>query len=116
MELCPHQTFTSGENHDFNQRIKKGFGKALTPTNFPAPKGVTWHLLLPAGKGWGAGTELRFKVPNLKERIDLINAEGGVVTLDVPISPDGKIPEGILKGLQKLGTDKRNLSDGVKSY
>ena len=115
-KLCPHQTFTSGENHDFNQRIKKGFGKALTPINFPAPKGVIWHLLLPAGKGWGAGTELRFKVPNLKERIDLINAEGGVVTLDVPISPDGKIPEGILKGLQKLGTDKRKLTDGVKSY
>ena len=54
-------------------------------------------------EGWGAGTELRFKVTTLKERIDLINAEGGVVTLDTPISPDGKIPEKILKDLQQLG-------------
>ncbi len=115
-KLCPHQTFTSGENHDFHQRTKKGLGKALTPKNFPAPKGVIWHLLLPVSKGWGAGTETRFEVKTLKERIDLINAEGGVVTLDVPISSDGKIPEGILKILQQLGKDNEKLRDGLKSY
>ena len=75
----------------------------MTPKNFPPPKGVIWHLLLPVSKGWGAGTEIRFEIATLKERIDLINAEGGVVTLDTPISPDGKIPEKILKDLQKLG-------------
>ncbi|MCH2361595.1 MAG: alpha-L-fucosidase, partial [Pirellulales bacterium] len=35
--LCPHQTFTSGENHDFHQKTKKAKGKLLTPKNFPAP-------------------------------------------------------------------------------
>ena len=64
---------------------------------------MIWHRLLPVSKGWGAGTELRFKVTTLQERVDVINAEGGAVTLDVPISPDGRIPEKILKDLQQLG-------------
>lgn len=102
-KLCPRQTFTSGENHNFRERIKKGFGRPLTPKNFPAPKGVIWHLLLPVSKGWGAGTESRFKVATLQEHIGVINAEGGVVTLDTPISSDGEIPEKVLKTLQQLG-------------
>ena len=102
-KLCPRQTFTSGENHDFRERTKKGFGRPLTPKNFPAPKGVIWHLLLPVSKGWGAGTESRFKVTALQEHIGVINAEGGVVTLDTPISSDGEIPEKVLKTLQQLG-------------
>ena len=68
-KLCPHQTFTSGENHGFYQRVKKGQGKALTPMNFPAPKGVVWHLLMPVSKGWGAGTESKFDL----ERPDRTN-------------------------------------------
>ncbi len=112
-KLCPHQTFTSGENHNFFQRTKKGLGKALTPKNFPAPKGLVWHLLLPASNGWGAGTELRFKVPYLKERINLINAEDGTVTLDVPISPKGEIPKKILKGLQQLGVIVSNIPNNM---
>ena len=102
-KLCPRQTFTSGENHDFRERTKKGFGRALTPKNFPPPKGVIWHLLLPVSKGWGAGTEIRFEIETLKQRIAVINGEGGVGTLDTPIGPDGKIPEKILKALQQLG-------------
>ena len=102
-KLCPHQTFTSGENHGFFQRVKKGQGKALTPKNFPAPKGVVWHLLMPVSKGWGAGTESKFELDVLTERIGAINKEGGLVTLDTPISPDGKIPEPVLKTLAQLG-------------
>ena len=104
-KLCPHQTFTAGENHDFYQRTKKGLGKALTPGNFPAPEGVAWHLLLPVGTGWGAGVETRFDLKTLKDRIDLINVEGGVVTLDVPIAPSGTIPGRILGVLQELGKE-----------
>ena len=67
---------------------------------------MIWHLLLPVSKGWGAGTEIRFEMATLKQRIDVINAEGGVVTLDTPISPDGKIPEKVLKALQQLGNGR----------
>ena len=101
--IMPHQTFTSGENHGFYQRVKKGQGKALTPKNFPAPKGVVWHLLMPVSKGWGAGTESKFDLDVLTERIGAINQEGGLVTLDTPISPDGKIPGPVLKTLAQLG-------------
>ena len=115
-KLCPHQTFTSGENHEFYQKTKKGLGKALTPSNFPAPEGVAWHLLLPVGAGWGAGDESRFELKTLTDRIDLINAEGGAVTLDVPIAENGTIPVGILKVLQQLGKEKEQLTDGERSY
>lgn len=115
-KLCPRQTFTSGENHDFRERTKKGFGRPLTPKNFPAPKGVIWHLLLPVSEGWGSGTEMRFEVTTLKQRIDVINAEGGTVTLDTPITPEGRIPGKILRDLQKLGQNVNKLTDGKKSY
>ena len=104
-KLCPHQTFTSGENHEFYQKTKKGLGKALTPVNFPAPEGVAWHLLLPVGAGWGAGVEARFDLKTLTDRIGQINGEGGVVTLDVPVAPSGTIPPAVLLRLQQLGKE-----------
>jgi hypothetical protein len=107
-KLCPHQTFTSGENHAFFQRTKKGYGKELTPKNFPAPSGVIWHLLLPVSDGWGAGTKSKFELGTLTDRIGAINDEGGIVTLDTPISPEGQIPVAILNTLTQLGKD---LSD-----
>ena len=115
-KLCPHQTFTSGENHDFYQRTKKGKGKALTPKNFPAPAGVVWHLLLPLSKGWGSGEESRFETTTLKEHIDVINAEGGTITLDVPLSSAGKIPVKALQTLQELGKDRQKLKDRIRSF
>ncbi|MFP6854449.1 MAG: hypothetical protein VB980_01595, partial [Opitutales bacterium] len=115
-KLCPHQTFTSGENHNFYEKTKKGWGKLLTPKNFPAPEGVIWHLLMPLSKGWGAGTESKFEVELLKDRIDQINAEGGAVTFDLPITPDGAIPVGILKALRALSKDALKLKDGIRSF
>ena len=88
----------------------------LTPENFPAPEGVVWHLLLPVSKGWGAGVKSRFDVETLKRRMDLIDSQGGVVTLDVPVSPDGTIPREVLGVLQKVGQDIRKLRDGAKSF
>ena len=115
-KLCPHQTFTSGENHGFYEKLKKGKGKALTPKNFPAPEGVIWHLLLPLSAGWGAGTESRFDLETLKDRVDEINAEGGTVTFDVPIAGDGRIPPGVLGTLRTLGKDIGKLRDGTRSF
>jgi hypothetical protein len=102
-KLCPHQTFTAGESHEFFQKLKKGKGKPLTPSNFPAPKGVVWHLLLPVSDGWGSGTASRFSSEELTERVDVINAEGGAVTFDVPIAADGTIPEKVLRTLRTFG-------------
>ncbi len=114
--LCPHQTFTAGENRDFYQRTKKGRGMLLTPRNFPAPDGVVWHLLLPISKGWGAGVKSRFDVATLKDRIDQIDSQGGVVTLDVPVSPGGTIPREVLGVLKDVGRDIEKLKDGSRSF
>jgi hypothetical protein len=113
--LCPHQTFTAGESHEFFQKLKKGKGKPLTPNNFPAPKGVVWHLLLPVSDGWGSGTASRFSIEELTERVDVINAEGGAVTFDVPIAADGAVPDKVLRTLRKLGEKIESLRDGVRS-
>ena len=115
-KLCPHQTFTSGENHDFHARTKKGKGIALTPENFPAPEGVVWHLLLPVSDGWGAGSQSRFSLETLRNRIDTINAEGGAVTLDVPITADGQMPKPVLGLLRELGSEIDKLRDGEISF
>ena len=114
--LCPHQTFTAGENHDFYAKTKKGKGKPLTPKNFPAPEGVIWHLLLPVSAGWGAGTESRFELGTLRKHLDTINAEGGTVTLDVPIASNGAMPVAILKLLRELGSEIEKLRDGAYSF
>ena len=114
--LCPHQTFTAGENHDFYAKTKKGKGKPLTPKNFPAPEGVIWHLLLPVSAGWGAGTESRFELGTLRKHLDTINAEGGTVTLDVPIASNGAMPVAILKFLRELGSEIEKLRDGAYSF
>jgi hypothetical protein len=114
--LCPHQTFTAGENHDFYAKTKKGKGAALTPKNFPAPDGVVWHLLLPVSDGWNAGTKPRFTLTMLQKHIDTINAEAGVTTLDVPIAADGSMPEAVLETLKSLGRESDKLRDGVYSY
>lgn len=115
-KLCPHQTFTAGENHDFFAKTKKGKGKALTPKNFPAPEGVVWHLLLPVSNGWGAGTRSRFELATLRKHIDIINADGGAVTLDVAITSDGTMPEAVLQVLRELGSEIDKLRDGIVSY
>ncbi|MCH2176550.1 MAG: alpha-L-fucosidase [Lentisphaeria bacterium] len=103
--LNPRQTYTSGENHYFHQKTKKGLGKELTPQNFPSPDGVIWHLLLPVSKGWGAGTESKFKHEELVKHIGIIMSQGGAVTLDVPISGNGDIPEKVILTLEKAGTE-----------
>ncbi|MEK9783997.1 MAG: hypothetical protein VW312_05095, partial [Opitutales bacterium] len=61
------------------------------------------HLLLPVSNGWGSGNTPKFDLETLTERIGEINEEGGLVTLDTPISPKGKIPGEVLNTLSQLG-------------
>ena len=73
---------------------------------------MVWHLLLPLSKGWGAGTDSRFDVKTLKQHIEIINAEGGTVTFDLPIAADGKIPAGVLRTLGDVAKDHATLTNG----
>ena len=77
--------------------------------NFPAPDGVVWHLLLPVSKGWGSGVKSRFDAQTLEARLGVINSQGGVVTLDVPVSSNGTIPREVLGVLQTVGPALQKL-------
>jgi hypothetical protein len=116
-KLCPHQTFTAGEGHGFIYQGKK-VKTTLNPQNYPAPEGVIWHLLFPVSDGWGAGTEPKaeYTANYLIRGIDMVNAQGGVVSLDTPCSADGTIPRAVLERLQELGKVKAKLKDGKKSF
>jgi hypothetical protein len=116
-KLCPHQTFTAGESHGFIRQGKK-VQTTLSPRNYPAPKKVVWHLLFPVSDGWGSGTEPKdeYTADYLIRGIDLINSQGGVVTLDTPCAADGTIPSAVLQRLQELGKVKAKLKDGKKSF
>jgi len=43
--------------------------------------------------------------------VNTINSQGGAITFDVPIAPDGKIPEPVLLVLQQLGQTSRPSVD-----
>ena len=115
--LCPHQTFTAGEGHGFVYQGKK-VRTTLNPKNYPAPDGVIWHLLFPVSNGWGAGTEPKeeYTADYLIRGIDMVNAQGGAVTLDTPCKSDGTIPSPVLRRLQELGKVQRKLRDGKPSF
>ena len=66
------------------------------------------------GSRWLRDT--RFDLKTLKNRVDVINAEGGAITFDVPIAPDGAIPESVLGTLRELGKDVDKLTDGARTY
>jgi hypothetical protein len=117
--LCPHQTFSAGEGHGFIQKGRKGApDRILSPENFPAPEGVIWHFLFPLSDGWGAGTVPKeaYTAEYLINGIDRTNAQGGVVTLDIPCQGDGTIPPAILDRLGALAAVKDTLTDGKRSY
>ena len=79
---------------------------------------MIWHLLFPVSNGWGAGTEPKeaYTADYLIHGIDMINAQGGVVTLDTPCTAGGTIPAAVLQRLQELGKVKDQLKDGKKSF
>jgi hypothetical protein len=116
-KLCPHQTFTAGEGHGFVHKGKK-VQTLLSPQNYPAPQGVVWHLLFPVSDGWGSGTEPKdeYTADYLIRGIDLVNSQGGVVTLDTPCTADGTIPSAVLQRLRELGKVRAKLKDGKRSF
>ncbi len=63
--------------------------------------GAQFHILNFLGEWWGQG-EPRFPDELTVGYTRYINQHGGVVTWDVPITPDGQIPDPFIRQLQKL--------------
>jgi hypothetical protein len=96
------QDYTAGEMPDLSE----------TPTSSPAPAGMEWQVLVYMGRKWGQGGQPRFDGPTLLQYIDSINAQGGSLTLDIPVSREGEIPEPFLSILKDLGKHREMLVNG----
>lgn len=92
------QTYTAGEARQIGP----------TPESHPAPKGMKWQILTYLGRTRGQGTP-RYSAARLIPYLDKVNALGGSVTFDVPLSSEGAIPESFMTVLRELA--KRNRKD-----
>ena len=63
--------------------------------------GAQYHVLNFLGDWWGQGRP-RFPDELVVGYTRYVNAHGGVVTWDVPISPEGRVPEEFLAQLRPL--------------
>jgi len=91
------QTYTAGEARQIGP----------TPESHPAPKGMKWQILTYLGNTWGKGATPRYGADKLIPYIDKVNAQGGSVTFDVPLSSEGAIPESFMTVLKELAKRKR---------
>lgn len=96
------QDYTAGEMPDLSE----------TPQSSPPPAGMDWQVLVYPGRKWGQGGQPRFDGPTLLRYIDTINADGGSLTLDVPVSREGRIPDPFLSTLEDLGRHEEMLVSG----
>jgi len=72
-----------------------------TPLPASAASGVQFHFLSFLGNWWGEG-EPRLPDDLVAAYTRYVNGHGGVVTWDVPIEDDGKIPDAFLQQLGNL--------------
>jgi hypothetical protein len=79
--LTAEQYYTAGEQNDWT----------ATPQKFPPPPGVQWQVLGFLGTHWAAADGPRLTDAAMIDYIRTVNAQGGTVTMDVHVSPDGQV-------------------------
>ena len=81
LSLSKQDDYTAGEQTDWK----------ANPQQFPAPAGVQWQILSHLGPNWGKAEAPRSSDAAMIDYIRTVNAQGGVVTMDVSVSTDGKV-------------------------
>jgi hypothetical protein len=89
--ITEHEDYTAGE---ISNEMVQCHGRWVNKAQF--------QILSYLGKTWGHGKP-RFSDRWVIEYVREINHNGGVVTWDVPIQPNGLIPEPFFKQLKALG-------------
>lgn len=92
-KLTDQQDYTAGEQNKFG----------ATPESHPAAKPMQWHILSFLGTRWAGKDGPTNSDQFMIDYIKTVNTQGGVVTMDVNISYDGKIYEPHLKQLIAVG-------------
>jgi len=93
----PQQDYTAGEVDEWG----------ATPKANPAPEGMQWHMLSFMGKYWGIPSGPYKSAEYMIDYIRTVNQQGGVVTIDVALNPDGTIYPPHLKQLIAIGKGLR---------
>ena len=93
ISLTPHEDYTAGEINDVARA--KCTGRWVD--------GAQWHMLSYLGDTWGSGAKPRYTDEQVIAWTRDIIAHEGVVTWDVPIAPNGRIPQPFIDQLTALG-------------
>ncbi|RJP19330.1 MAG: hypothetical protein C4527_27520 [Candidatus Omnitrophota bacterium] len=94
LTLCDQQDYTAGEQNRFK----------ATPQSHPAPAEVQWHLLAHLGTYWAKADGPQENDAYMIDYVKTVNKQGGVVSIEVNVSDDGKIYEPHFKQLTAIGT------------
>ncbi|MDX9755195.1 MAG: alpha-L-fucosidase [bacterium] len=97
IKQCEEQDYTAGEQNTFE----------ATPLTNPAPTPLQWQLLAHLGTMWARADGPQQNDGYMIDYIRRVNELGGVVTLDVNVSPQGTIHEAHWKQLQAIGAALR---------
>ena len=92
-KLTEQQDYTAGEQNKFG----------ATPKSHPAAKPMQWHILSFLGTRWAQKDGPTNSDQYMIDYIKTVNVQGGVVTMDVNISFDGKIYQPHLNQLIAIG-------------
>ncbi|MBN2310349.1 MAG: alpha-L-fucosidase [Candidatus Hydrogenedentes bacterium] len=78
--LTGEQDYTAGEQNSFT----------VLPEQYPAPEGMTWHILAHLGTSWARSDGPQHSDQAMIDYIRTVNAQGGVVSIDVHVE-DGRL-------------------------
>jgi hypothetical protein len=79
--LTKEQDYTAGEQNSFT----------VTPAQYPAPEGMVWHVLAHVGSHWGKADGPQHSDEHMIDYIHTVNAQGGVVSIEVAIGDKGAV-------------------------
>ena len=98
LSVTPHEDYTAGEINDPNRvEIRRAVDGKIDGTQVP--------ILSYLGRTWGTGSP-RFSAERVVKWSQSIRKQGGAITWDVPIQPDGLIAQPFLDKLIPSHRDK----------
>ena len=95
LSITPHEDYTAGEINDPNRvEIRRAVEGKIDRTQV--------HILSYLGRTWGMGTP-RFATEQVVQWSQRIRKQGGAITWDVPIQPNGLIAQPFIDQLTAVG-------------
>jgi len=95
LSVTPHEDYTAGEINDPNRvEIRRGVEGKIDGTQV--------HILSYLGRTWGMGSP-RFATMQVVKWSQGIRKQGGAITWDVPIQPNGLIAQPFIGQLTAVG-------------